>query len=59
MTDYIEEHPGGDVICNVGGVDATEKFANVPAHQVVKDLCSDILKERFVCDIKDLHKYKS
>ena len=51
LSDYLPEHPGGDIILREAGHDATAAFSQVPAHKIVGGLIKQILLKYYIGDL--------
>ncbi|XP_014667617.1 PREDICTED: cytochrome b5-like isoform X2 [Priapulus caudatus] len=53
VTNYVIEHPGGDIILRHAGKDATLAIENKAAHQVVKSFIRERIAKLHVGDLKE------
>ena len=52
MSNYVADHPGGDIILKHAGKDATRYFNSVSAHAIVKGLIQNIMSKTYVGEYK-------
>ena len=52
MSNYVADHPGGDIILKHAGKDATRYFNSVSAHAIVKGLIQTIMSKTYIGEYK-------